>query len=95
MSEVKTLHSTLRDRGQVTIPAEVREALDIRPGDEVVFSLVDGVAVISAGHVVPKSQAWFWTQDWQAGEAEASRDIATRRIAVTTTAEEFFGELDR
>ena len=25
-------------------------------------------------------QAWFWTPSWQAGEAEADRDIAAGRV---------------
>ena len=26
-------------------------------------------------------QAWFWTDEWQTGEQEASADIAARRTA--------------
>ena len=92
MNEV--LHSTLRERGQVTVPAAVREALDVHPGDELMFRVVDGVAVISAGHVVPKSQAWFWTPEWQAGEREASDDIAVGRTRRAKNIEELFAELD-
>jgi hypothetical protein len=44
---------------------------------------------------VPKSQARFWTPAWQTGDDEATRDIAAGRTAVTTTADEFFAELDR
>jgi antitoxin PrlF len=79
------LHATMREKGQLTVPAAVRDALDIKAGDEVVFNVVDGVAVLSAGHVVPKSQAWFWTPDWQAGEREAAEDIAHGRTHVTKT----------
>lgn len=89
------LHATMREKGQVTVPAAVRDALDIQTGDEVVFNVVDGVAVLSAGHVVPKSQAWFWTPDWQAGEREASDDIAAGRTRVAKSADEMFSELDR
>jgi antitoxin PrlF len=88
------LHSTLRERGQVTVPAAVREALDVHPGDELVFQIVDGVAVISAGHVVPKSQAWFWTPEWQAGEREASDDIAAGRTHLAKNVDEFLANLD-
>lgn len=88
------LHATLRDKGQVTIPVAVREALDIRVGDEVIFNIVDGVAVLSAGRVVPKSQAWFWTADWQSGEKEASADIAAGRTHITKDVGDFLAELD-
>jgi AbrB family looped-hinge helix DNA binding protein len=84
----------MRERGQVTVPSEVREALDIHSGDEIIFDVVDGVAILSAGHVIPKSQAWFWTPEWQAGEREASADIAAGRTRLTKRVEDFFAELD-
>jgi AbrB family looped-hinge helix DNA binding protein len=33
--------STVQKKGQVTLPAEIRQELGIKPGDEVVFELVD------------------------------------------------------
>lgn len=33
--------STLTSKGQFTLPAEIRQALDLRPGDELRFELTD------------------------------------------------------
>lgn len=33
--------STLTSKGQFTLPAEIRQALDLRPGDELRFELSD------------------------------------------------------
>lgn len=33
--------STLTSKGQFTLPAEIRRALDLRPGDELRFELTD------------------------------------------------------
>ena len=41
------LASTLTIKGQTTIPAEVRKALNLRPGDIVTFAIKDHKAVIS------------------------------------------------
>ncbi len=41
------LASTLTLKGQATIPAEVRKALDLKPGDVVTFEISDHKAVIS------------------------------------------------
>lgn len=37
----------------------------------------------------PESQDWFWTPEWQAGEREASEDIAAGRIETFDSAEDF------
>lgn len=40
-------------------------------------------------------QAWFWTPRWQAGEREASNDIAYGRVRTFSTGEELLAWLDR
>lgn len=37
----------LSSKGQITIPKRVREALELREGDRVVFRIYDGRAVLS------------------------------------------------
>ena len=34
-------------KGQVTIPKEMREVLDLRPGDQLIYSLIDGQIVVT------------------------------------------------
>lgn len=34
----------LTEKGQVTVPARIRDELGLRPGDEVEFEIVDGAA---------------------------------------------------
>jgi antitoxin PrlF len=38
----------ITSKGQTTIPKEVREALQLKAGDELCFSLVDGVVELTA-----------------------------------------------
>jgi len=44
--------------------------------------------------LVDKSQAYFWTGEWQAGEREAETDIRSGRIRVYKSAKELIKELD-
>ncbi len=39
--------STLTSKGQVTVPAELRQALDLHPGDKLVFEIIDHKILIS------------------------------------------------
>lgn len=41
------LTSTLTSKGQATIPAEIRHALNLKPGDKVIFEVRDHQATIS------------------------------------------------
>ena len=74
--------TTLRNKGQVTLPNEVREALHVSEGDELEFEVVDsGVVMIRGLKMIPAEQAWFWTESWQAGERQASEEIASGQIS--------------
>lgn len=42
---------TLSPKGQVTLPKEMREALNLRPGDQIVYSIVDGEVVLTPKNV--------------------------------------------
>jgi antitoxin PrlF len=67
----------LRRKGQVTLPQEIREALNLSEGDEVEFTVhADGEVTLRAMTGIPKDQQWFWTEEWQAGEREASAELA-------------------
>jgi antitoxin PrlF len=64
--------ATITTKGQVTIPKSVREALNLRAGDEVIFRIYEGRAVLAkipdfldlAGSVPvpPDKQRSDWTR---------------------------------
>ncbi|MFG2794622.1 AbrB/MazE/SpoVT family DNA-binding domain-containing protein [Streptomyces sp. NPDC048419] len=90
----------LRDKGQLTLPTEVRRALHIESGDDVEFvvsydSERHGVMQVQVRGLktVLADQAWFWTDEWQAGEREASDEIARSEGTVYGSAEEMFDAL--
>ncbi len=56
---------TISYKGQVAIPKEIREALHIKAGDKVAFKIDKGRIVLEPTLSVPRSQAWFWTQEVQ------------------------------
>src|ERR1700730_18319033 len=66
----------IRRKGIVTIPEGIREELDLHEGDHLVATVEDGRLVLIPASVIPDDQAWFWTPEWQAKEAEADQEIA-------------------
>lgn len=43
--------ATLSAKGQVTIPKEMRQALNLRPGDQLIYSLVDGEIIVTPKNI--------------------------------------------
>lgn len=42
------IHSTVTSKGQTTIPAKIRKALRIKPGDRLQYGLAEGYTIIRA-----------------------------------------------
>lgn len=66
---------SLRTNGQVTIPAEIRAQAHARPGDLFVAEVTDDTIVLRRKQLIDADQAYFWTEEWQRGEREATEDI--------------------
>ncbi|MGQ0573365.1 MAG: AbrB/MazE/SpoVT family DNA-binding domain-containing protein [Pseudonocardia sp.] len=79
--------------GTITLPAELREQLDLREGDQVAFELVDDRVIVTPVAVVPRQQAWFWSREWQQAEREADDDIAAGRYTRYESDDDFFAAL--
>lgn len=84
----------LRRKSQLTLPQEVRDALHLSEGDEVEFTVHAGGEVTLRGMTsIPTDQRWFWTEEWQAGEREASAAIAAGETLVDESTEEFLAAM--
>jgi antitoxin PrlF len=66
----------MRAKRQLTIPARIRRAVHLEEGDGVEFNIVVGGILLRPKKMADAAQAWFWTEEWQAGEREASADNA-------------------
>lgn len=85
--------TTVRAKGQVTIPAGVRQAARLEEGDLVEVELVEDGILIRPMKLIDASQAWFWTPEWQEGERQADADIAAGRVARFESDEAFIAAL--
>lgn len=48
---MKVWEVTLSPKGQVTIPKEMRDILGLRPGDQVIYSVIDGEIVVTPKNI--------------------------------------------
>ena len=61
---------------QITLPAGLRKKLNIDIGDYVEMENKNGDIVMRPVKVVHPDQEYFYTREWQEGEAQADKDIA-------------------
>jgi len=87
----------VRERGTITLPAAVRKAARLdRPNSQVEVRLrEDGVIELIPVVMIPADQAWYWTEEWQAGEREVDEEAAREEGRVFDSAEEMFETLER
>lgn len=56
---------TISSKGQIAIPKEIRDSLNIKGGDRLVYKVDRGKIVLEPVVSVPRSQSYFWTPEVQ------------------------------
>lgn len=71
----------IRSNGQITLPASIRKLANLAEGDTLaVLVEPDGSVRLVPKLVIDRSQAYFWTEQWQQGEKEAQEDVENGRL---------------
>ena len=83
----------VRPKGQITLPDAIRKAARLSEGDYLEVSVEEGTIVMRPKKLIDADQAWFWTDEWQSGEREASEDIARGRVRRSASGDEFIDSL--
>jgi antitoxin PrlF len=93
----KTFYKTrLRNKGQITVPPEVRAALGAEEGDDILFSEdEDGRIVITRAQIIPPDQAWFWSARWQRLEKAAQADLDSGNVLEYETVHDAINALEQ
>ena len=66
--------TTLRAKGQLTLPDDIRNAARLEEGDLLDAEITPDGILLRPKKVIDATQAWFWEPAWQAGEREADAD---------------------
>ena len=87
--------TTLRAKGQLTLPEEIRTAAHLEEGDLLEAEITEDGILLRPQKVIDATQAWFWTPEWQAGEREADADRKKGRVKRFRSVEELVADLRR
>lgn len=93
---MKTHFVTVRSRGTVALPVDLRHRLHLdEPGAQLqIIEQEDGRIELRAVLPVPAEQRWFWTERWQAMEREVDAHVAAGRVTVVDGPDALFEHLD-
>ena len=84
----------LRNRSQITLPSEIVKRMRLQKGDNLDVIVDDDKIIIKPVLVIDRSQAWFWSKEWQAMEKEADDDIKSGRVQKAKNVKELIEKLD-
>lgn len=84
----------LRGRSQITLPSDVVKKLKLNTGDNLDITLEGDKIVIKPVLIIDRSQAWFWSEEWQGKENEADEDIKAGRVYRAKDTNDLFSQLD-
>lgn len=80
---------------QVAIPKNIMETLHLTVDDYLDIYIEDNRIILEPKVVIPKDQAYFFTEEWQRDEQLAEKDIQEKRVTKTTNLDELFEEMDK
>lgn len=96
MLEKAYYKSRLRTKGQITVPPEIRSALGVEEGDDLLFYTDErGQVVISRAQIIPPEQAWFWSERWQQMERQAQAELEAGEVEEFASVDEALAFLDQ
>ena len=76
-----TTYLQIRSGGRITLPVAIRRLANLREGDMLEVTVEpDGSLHMIRKTLIDQSQAYFQTEQWQAGEREAEADIEAGRM---------------
>jgi len=84
----------LRERLQITLPAEIVKKLNIKTGDNLEVKLEGDRIVVTPVLVIDRSQAWFWSKEWQDMEREVEEDIKAGRLGHAKDVDDLIKQLE-
>ena len=86
--------TTLRAKGQLTLPEEIRSAARLEEGDLLIAELTADGILLRPQKVIDATQAWFWEPTWQSGEREADADRKAGRSEAFESGEAMVAALE-
>ncbi len=85
----------LRENGQITLPTSIRRKSNLKAGDLLDVKVEeDGSIRLTPQMAIDRSQAYFWSKRWQAGELQAEKNIQTGKVEKFDNVDDLINDLE-
>ena len=82
-----------KQKSQVTIPNEIVKKMHLKVGDKLDIAEKDGRLIITPVVIIPKDQAWYYSEKWQTMEKTVDEQIKNGNVHQVNSKEELYKDL--
>ena len=83
----------LRRRSQITLPNDVVKKMKLQEGDNLDIAIEEDKIIIKPVIVIDRSQAWFWSKEWQKKELEVDKQKTEGKVRKASNKKDLFKKL--
>ena len=84
----------LKQNSQVTIPKNIIDKLKLKIGDNLEITIENDGIKLKPVLIIDRSQAWYWSEEWQSKVKEADMDLKQGKIKHAKNVEDLIKQLE-
>lgn len=84
----------LKQNSQVTIPKNIIDKLKLKTGDNLEIRIENDEIKLKPVLIIDRSQAWYWSEEWQNKLREADMDLKQGKIKHAKNVEDLIKQLE-
>jgi len=86
---------SLKQNSQITIPKSIVDKLKLKSGDRLDLIMENDEIKLKPVLVIDRSQAWYWSKEWQGKIKEADKELASGRVKHAKDADDLIQQLQK
>lgn len=86
---------SLKQNSQITIPKSIVDKLKLKSGDRLDLIMENDEIKLKPVLVIDRSQAWYWSKEWQDKIKEADKELASSRVKHAKDADDLIQQLQK
>ncbi len=86
---------SLKQNSQITIPKSIVDKLKLKSGDRLDLIMENDEIKLKPVLLIDRSQAWYWSKEWQDKIKEADKELANGRVKHAKDADDLIQQLQK